>query len=72
MTNQFKATLAAIRTEWPLNPTLWGLNEAVFNSTGQAHSESDVKGFFARAGFTGITVNEFIPGVLSRITGRKL
>jgi len=55
----------------PLNPTLWGLNEAVFNSTGQAHSEADVKGFFARAGFTGITVNEFIPGVLSRITGRK-
>jgi hypothetical protein len=55
----------------PLNPALWGLNEAVFGSTGVAHSEADVKGYFAAAGFTGITVNAFIPGILSRVTGRK-
>ncbi|QQS13394.1 MAG: methyltransferase domain-containing protein [Rhodospirillales bacterium] len=55
----------------PLNPSLWGLNEAVFNSTGMAHSEADVRGYFARAGFTGVTVNAFIPGILSRVTGRK-
>jgi len=55
----------------PLNPALWGLNEAVFGSTGVAHSEADVRGYFASAGFTGITVNEFVPGILSRVTGRK-
>jgi hypothetical protein len=55
----------------PLNPALWGLNEAVFGSTGVAHSEADVRGYFARAGFTGVTVNAFVPGVLSRVTGRK-
>ena len=55
----------------PLNPSLWGLNEAVFQSTGRAHSEAEVKGYFTSAGFVGLTVNEFIPGVLSRVTGRK-
>ncbi len=55
----------------PLNPALWGLNEAVFGSTGVAHSEAGVRGYFARAGFVGVTVNEFVSGVLSRVTGRK-
>jgi hypothetical protein len=55
----------------PLNPALWGLNEAVFGSTGVAHSEADVRGYFATAGFVDVTVNAFIPGILSRVTGRK-
>ncbi|HJQ60244.1 MAG TPA: methyltransferase [Vineibacter sp.] len=55
----------------PLNPALWGLNEAVFGSTGVAHSEADVRRYFATVGFAGVTVNEFIPGILSRVTGRK-
>lgn len=55
----------------PLNPALWGLNEAVFGSTGVAHSEADVRRYFATAGFVGVTINEFIPGILSRVTGRK-
>jgi hypothetical protein len=55
----------------PLNPALWGLNEAVFGSTGVAHSEADVRGYFAKAGFAGVVVHDFVPGILSRVTGRK-
>ncbi len=55
----------------PLNPALWGLNEALSGSTGVAHSEAECKSFFARAGFADIAVHEFVPGILSRITGRK-
>lgn len=55
----------------PLNPALWGLAEALAGSTGVAHSEADCKKFFARAGFVDIAVHEFVPGILSRITGRK-
>jgi threonine dehydrogenase-like Zn-dependent dehydrogenase len=55
----------------PLSAALWGLNEGVYGSTGVAHTESEVKGYFADAGFTDVTVNPFVPGVLSRIAGRK-
>jgi hypothetical protein len=55
----------------PLNPALWGLAEALSGSTGVAHSEAECKEFFARAGFVDIAVHEFVPGILSRITGRK-
>lgn len=55
----------------PLNPALWGLNEAVYGSTGVAHSEAECRGYFAKAGFVDIAVHEFVPGVLSRIFGRK-
>ena len=55
----------------PLAPALWGLSEAVSRSTGLAHSETDCQGYLADAGFTGITVNEFIPQTLTRITGVK-
>ncbi len=36
-----------------------------------AHSEADVLGYFAAAGFRDVTVEEFIPGSLSRIVGTK-
>ena len=55
----------------PLGPALWGLHEALFGSEGRAHSESEVKGYLEKAGFQEVTVNRFIPGSLSRITGRK-
>jgi SAM-dependent methyltransferase len=55
----------------PLNPALWGLAEALSGSTGVAHSEAECKTFFAKAGFVDIAVHEFVPGILSRITGRK-
>jgi len=55
----------------PLAPALWGLAEAVSHSTGLAHSESDCVGYLATAGFGEITVNEFIPETLTRVTGVK-
>ncbi|NDH60661.1 MAG: methyltransferase domain-containing protein [Alphaproteobacteria bacterium] len=55
----------------PLSAALWGLNEAIQHSTGLAHTESEVKGYLQGAGFAGVAVHPFVPGVLSRITGRK-
>lgn len=55
----------------PLSAALWGLNEGVFGSTGLAHTESEVKGYLQDAGFRDVAVHPFVPGVLSRVTGRK-
>jgi SAM-dependent methyltransferase len=55
----------------PLSAALWGLNEAVQGSTGLAHTESEVKGYLQGAGFTQVAVHPFVPGVLSRVAGRK-
>jgi SAM-dependent methyltransferase len=55
----------------PLSAALWGLNEAVQGSTGLAHTESEVKGYLQGAGFTVVAVHPFVPGVLSRVAGRK-
>jgi predicted nicotinamide N-methyase len=55
----------------PIAPALWGLSEAVSGSTGLAHSESDVIGYFTKAGFNNVTATEFSPGTLTRITGYK-
>jgi len=55
----------------PVGPALWGLAEALNGSTGMAHTESDCIGYFEAAGFTEVAVHEFVPGTLSRITGRK-
>ncbi|MBT5896682.1 MAG: hypothetical protein HN732_21625 [Rhodospirillaceae bacterium] len=55
----------------PIAPALWGLSEAVSGSTGLAHSEGDVIGYFDKAGFSNVVANEFIPGTLTRITGVK-
>ena len=55
----------------PLSAALWGLNEAVYGSTGVAHTESEVKSYLQGAGFTDVTVHPFVPGVLSRVAGRK-
>ncbi len=55
----------------PIAPALWGLSEAVSNSTGLAHSEADVIGYLCDAGFANVTATEFIPGILTRITGFK-
>ena len=55
----------------PLSAALWGLNEAVYGSTGVAHTESEVKGYLQGAGFTGVEAHPFVPGVLSRVAGRK-
>jgi len=55
----------------PLGPALWGLHEALFGSEGRAHSEEEVKAYLGNAGFVDVQVHQFIPGSLSRITGRK-
>jgi len=55
----------------PLSAALWGLNEAVQGSTGLAHTESEVKSYLQDAGFQDVAVHPFVPGVLSRIAGRK-
>ena len=55
----------------PLSAALWGLNEAVQGSTGLAHTEAEVKGYLQGAGFADVVVHPFVPGVLSRVTGRK-
>ena len=55
----------------PLSAALWGLNEAVQGSTGVAHTEGEVKSYLQDAGFAGVTVHPFVPGVLSRVAGRK-
>ncbi len=55
----------------PLSAALWGLNESVQGSTGLAHTESEVKGYLQGAGFTQVSVHPFVPGVLTRTTGRK-
>ena len=55
----------------PLGPALWGLNEAIYLSTGVAHSEIEVMGYFKDAGFVDVKANEFIPGSLTRVSGLK-
>lgn len=55
----------------PWGPAYWGLGQAVSDSEGLAHSEADVLGYFAAAGFRDVKVEEFIPGSLSRIVGTK-
>ncbi|MBK8765531.1 MAG: methyltransferase domain-containing protein [Burkholderiaceae bacterium] len=55
----------------PMGPAYWGLREAVSDSLGLGHSESDVIGYFRSAGFADVAVHEFIPGSLSRITGTR-
>ncbi len=55
----------------PLAPALWGLSEAVNQSTGLAHSVADCEGYFRDAGFVDVAAHEFIPETLTRVTGIK-
>jgi hypothetical protein len=55
----------------PLGPALWGIHEALFGSEGRAHSEQEVVRYLESVGFVGVQVHAFIPGSLTRITGRK-
>jgi hypothetical protein len=62
--------LDAARTG-PPDPALWGLAEALWGSTGIAHSEAECRGYLERAGFRDVAAHEFVPGVLTRVTGRR-
>ncbi len=55
----------------PLGPSLWGIAEVFAGSEGRSHSEKEVQDYLETAGFTDVTINPFIPGSLSRITGFK-
>ncbi len=55
----------------PWGPAYWGLGQAISDSKGLAHSEADVVGYFEQAGFVDVEIIDFIPGSLSRVTGRK-
>jgi hypothetical protein len=55
----------------PLGPSLWGIAEVFAGSEGRSHSEKGVQKYLEEAGFIDVTINEFIPGSLSRITGVK-
>lgn len=55
----------------PLDAAIWGLGETLSNSTGLAHSRADCIGYLSEAGFTEVTAQEFIPGVLARVSGTK-
>lgn len=55
----------------PVGPALWGLSEAISGTTGLAHTNADCIGYFENAGFHDVTLNEFVPGSLARITGHK-
>ena len=62
--------LDAARTG-PRDPALWGLAEALWGSTGVAHSVDECRAYLQRAGFRGLAVHEFVPGVLTRLTGTR-
>jgi len=55
----------------PLSAALWGLNEAIQGSTGVAHTEGEVRSYLQGAGFIDVATHPFVPGVLSRVAGRK-
>lgn len=55
----------------PLDAAIWGLYEVMSNSTGIAHTRSDCVSCFEKAGFEQVEVNDFIPGILARVTGTK-
>ena len=55
----------------PADAAIWGLAETLANSTGMSHTRAECVAYFERAGFTDVTVHEFIPGVLTRVTGHK-
>jgi SAM-dependent methyltransferase len=55
----------------PSDPAIWGLAQTLHNSTGLAHSLAECISYFEAAGFASVQVNDFVPGVLKRITGVK-
>lgn len=55
----------------PVGPALWALNEAIYRSTGVAHSQTETIGYLRAAGFVQVAAHEFIPGSLVRVSGTK-
>ena len=55
----------------PLSAALWGLNEAVYGSTGVAHTEGEVKCYLQDAGFADVAVPSLRAGRAVARGGRK-
>lgn len=55
----------------PPDPALWGLAEALHGSTGRAHSVTECVSYLETAGFRNVTAQDFVPGVLIRVTGTR-
>jgi hypothetical protein len=55
----------------PPDPALWGLAQAINNTTGIAHSVSEVEGYLSLAGFTDVGTTQFVEGILQRTSGQK-
>lgn len=55
----------------PTDAAIWGLYEVFANSTGMAHTRAECASYFERAGFIDVEVNDFIPGILVRVSGLK-
>ena len=55
----------------PADPAMWGLAQAINNTTGIAHSVAEVEGYLSDAGFKNVTTSEFIEGILQRTAGVK-
>jgi hypothetical protein len=55
----------------PTDAAIWGLFEALANSTGTTHTRSDCVGYFVEAGFEEVSAHDFVPGILVRVSGRK-
>jgi hypothetical protein len=55
----------------PVDAAIWGLWEAIPNSTGTTHTRSDCTTCFRDAGFEDVAAHEFVPGILVRVSGRK-
>jgi hypothetical protein len=55
----------------PIDAALWGMNEALCNSGGKAHSIAQCISYLRQAGFTRISDEVFVPGILHRVSGFK-
>jgi SAM-dependent methyltransferase len=55
----------------PVDAALWGLYETLANSTGITHTRADCVGYFESAGFRNIAIDDFVPGILVRVSGIK-
>lgn len=55
----------------PADPALWGLAQAINNTTGIAHSVAEVEDYLTSAGFNGVHTTGFVEGILQRTTGTK-
>jgi len=55
----------------PLDPALWGMYEAICGTRGKAHTVTQCLDYLRAAGFAHVTATEFVPGILTRVSGLK-